>query len=333
MQPQRQSQSATNCHREFKRSIGGDNVVLATPASPDYGDKENRENIDYSERRSLSVVDYEKRISVIENERRLSLAEKDKRLSMMEQEKEAKEQESKAKLNEKDAQLQDMHRLLRQKDIQLTELRGEMDRLVCDKDFQLQQLRGETDQLGALKDAQNRELREEMDRLMSEKDRTLQQLKDEHQKRDATWQTSYRTLQQELLQKERQAERQTNAKRPEEKDFRDLRKQMQDQKLLIESLESQLRRTSSAVSLISPGEFSRMAKNAEAKNGFSAENARLLTRNSELELEVVLIRKEISLLRKRLPADVCSAITNEANLCALSEEHEANLGVINEGRH
>jgi len=332
MQPQRQS-SSVHGHRELKRSLVGDNTAPT-------GDKENQGNMmDYNESRrsigdsrSISVIEQEKRLSIIEQEKRAELSEKD-------QLHEKEMREMKRQMDEKDVQLRDMERLNHEKDVQLQEIREmelreiELQRLLREKDSRFNDLQSRlTEMEGAAreKDRSMQQLRDE--RSLQKDDRAeravQQQLKDEIQQRDGTIQQLSVTVQQlqaELSKAERQAERQANAKAPEEKDFRSLRTKVQEQKTLIESLESQLRRTSSAVSLISPGEFARMAKNSEARNVFSVENARLTSRNSELETVAVLIRKENSLLRRRLTQAICDEVAHEVrDAVAISEDAQTD---------
>lgn len=76
------------------------------------------------------------------------------------------------------------------------------------------------------------------------------------------------------------------------------------QKLINFSKESQVadaehRRIASVGRLMTPGEFSRMMKSTEARNGFSQENARLFHRSAELETETQLQGKVLSRLREK----------------------------------
>jgi len=76
------------------------------------------------------------------------------------------------------------------------------------------------------------------------------------------------------------------------------------QKMINFSKESQIadaehRRIASVGRLMTPGEFSRMMKSSEARNGFSQENARLFHRSAELDTEAQLQGKVLSRLREK----------------------------------
>jgi len=292
---------AANCQREAasrSRSIGGDSSTIS---KSDLGDKENRDNcIDYfKEQRSVRES-----YSAREEERRSELREKDERIRELQLALNAKDSQS----GRHDAQLAHVRETVRELEASLRE----KEELLHERQFQMHH-----------KDAQVQEL----ERVLREaesgcrgKDNTIALLKEEQRKQEKIMQQQIRDLQADLKRAERAAERQENAKRPEEKEFRLLRQKVEEQSKTIESLERQLRRTSSAVSLVSPGEFSRMAKNAEAKNAASVENARLLSKNADLETQAKLILKENSLLRRRLPAEVCNQISAEAAACTMAED-------------
>merc|ERR1712118_494269 len=103
-----------------------------------------------------------------------------------------------------------------------------------------------------------------------------------------------------------------NAKRFDEKDMRSFRQKINEQKNKIEELEQQLRRCSVGASVVSPGEFSKMARSAEVLNGCFNENASLVQRNRDFETEAVILRKENVLLKRQLPNNISEAIANEA---------------------
>merc|ERR1719424_2435470 len=113
-------------------------------------------------------------------------------------------------------------------------------------------------------------------------------------------------------------------KEKDEKETRLLRQKLQEARVHVENLASQLRRTSGAASIIAPGEFMRSIKSSEAKNGFSQANACLVSRNAELESEALLIRKENALLRVRLPSEVADALWAEAVASAVAASDEDN---------
>lgn len=205
------------------------------------------------------------------------------------------EKERRAELSDKDAKFKTLDQQLRDKDARILEL----ERLMRDKDHHLH----------------------EKDCLIHDKDQSMKELDHEQQQRDAAWCVQVRDLQTEVALVEKQA----SSKRADEKAFQKLKQRVEDQKALIESLQMQLRRTASAASLVAPGEFCRMARSDEAKNGFSMQNDVLLNRNCELESESKLIRKEISLFRRNLPSDVCDGIAREAMaLIVADDEAEAS---------
>lgn len=192
------------------------------------------------------------------------------------------EQDKQEEMHNKDVQLQEVQALLQQKDLRLQDMEGLLHD-IHDKDQALQQLKHERDAL---------------------------------QKRDTGMQAQLHNFQAELAA----AEKLLKAKPIDDREFKKLRQQLQEQKTLVESLDSQLRRASSAVSLATPGEFRRMALAAEARNSASQENAYLVSRNTELESQATLIFAEISLLKRRLPVEVCNAVAREALASVAAED-------------
>jgi hypothetical protein len=267
-------------------------------------------------------------------DRLLCLAETQKRDELYEKDQHLHEMQ--CHMKNKDVQLQEMERLSREKDLQLQE----MERLSHEKDVQLRDL----ERYSCEKDQQMVGLQEHHRQSgleIHDKDQTLQQIKHEHQKLDDARTSQLQDLNKEnseLRQKLRfrdeafEAEQDAMSRRMEEKAEgarieAHLKKKLQEAKIHIESLETQLRRCSSAASLVSPGEFMRMMKNSEAKNSFSVDNARLFSRNSELESEAMLIKKEISLLRRHVPTEVVGAIWREAAIGAKEEEDDVSQPV------
>jgi len=192
------------------------------------------------------------------------------------------EQDKQEEMHNKDAQLQEAQALLQQKDLRLQDMEGLLHD-IHDKDQALQQLKHERDAL---------------------------------QKRDTGMQAQLHNLQAELAA----AEKLLKAKPIDDREFKKLRQQLQEQKTLVESLDSQLRRASGAVSLATPGEFRRMALAAEARNSASQQNMYLSSRNTELESQATLIFAEISLLKRRLPVEVCNAVAEEALAAVAAED-------------
>lgn len=235
--------------------------------------------------RSFEVLhaNVERSNSVAEKEKRAELSDKDQRL-----------RELQGLVDDKDAQFQQVERLLLAKESKLQEIQHLHERQMREKDHHLH----------------------EMECCMSDKDQTLKQLKHEHQKRDAAMQAQLHDVQAELSL----AERQATAKRADDKDIRNLKQKMQDQKMLIDQLDSESRKYGSATNIVNtPGEFSRMAKSAEAR-GF-AEDAHLAARNTQLETDVVLLRKEICFLQRRLSADICNQVSHEVGAYVADLSH------------
>lgn len=233
-------------------------------------------------------------------------------------------------MNDKDTQFQEVERLLLAKEERVQE----MDCRQREKDAELQEMMRAMRE----KEMEQEHNLHELQCLIHDKDQTVQQMKHEHhkteedyQKRDTTMQSQLHDFQNELRSL---ADRQSTAKRQDEKEIKVLKQKLQDQKTLTDNLESQLRRTAAAANLISPGEFQRMFTSMEAKNGFSVENAQLASRSTELETVVMLMHKEIALLRRRLPPDVCEAISCEAKACsvALGAEDERDSLTVTPSR-
>jgi len=188
-----------------------------------------------------------------------------------------------------------------------------------------QRLNAMQDELNALKQRLREKEVRERDSLFhcQEQDQQIRQLTDElneSRKQEAIYQAQAQALQNDLSQAERRAEKMANARPPEEKELRSLRQTVSEQMDQLQKQERELRRFSGSASLVSPGEFARMAKDVEAKNVFSVQNASLASRNNELETQASLIKKEIALLRRRLPADVCNEISHEVIACVAAED-------------
>jgi len=299
------------------------------------------QNADLGQRLCLSEnhqVDIERSIAAAEKEKRAEVVAKDVQLQEMQRslqvslrEKDMQLQEMQRSLREKDIQLQDVQQSMRDKDSSLEEMqvaaRGkdlrleqmqesaqvkdhrlrEMECLVHDKDIQLQGLQ----QSILEKDHRLRE----MECLVHDKDQSLQQLKHEQQQRDSTFQAQLHEVQSDL------ARATATAKvRVDEKALTHLKQKIQEQKTVIESLESQLRRQACVASLATPGEFSRLCKSSEAKNGLTVEHSTLVRRNNDLETEAAIMRKEIYLLHKRLPLELCEELSREAAASVVEEE-------------
>lgn len=249
----------------MKRSLSPVKASAITSLKPDFGDKENRE-YNYSERRSLSAVEQDKAHVMIEE-----LQGKIEDLQGIVSQKDADAANFLSVAYKKDTRLRELEAILVQKDAKIQEL----DCLMVDKDSRLLQLECST----------------------GDKEQTLQDFKDKIQQQDA----ALKEVQNEKNQLERRTKRLENAKPPEEEDFRKLKQRVEDQKILIENLQKQLRRTTCAASLVTPGEYARLA--TEAKK-----NERLSSVDNELRTEVKLLHKEIALLRRRLPAEVVDAV-------------------------
>jgi len=218
------------------------------------------------------------------------------------------DEEKQAQLWEKDQHLHDVQCDIQTKVVQLQE----MDRVMREKD-------------------------QRMTMEIHDKDQTLQQLKHEsqqHHQQDTLRQAQLQNLQSELeahhhqraeekaLLAEREAhlELAGHARKAEEKELRGLRQKLQDQKSTIEKLDLQLRRTSEVGSFITPGEFLRLSKSKEAQHGFAVDANRLFAEKSHLETETVCLRKELALVKSRIPPDMWEQWRCEAAAAASAEQ-------------
>lgn len=218
-------------------------------------------------------------------ERSLSLADKEKQ----------------AEMAEKEQRFHELERLLHEKDQRL----HEMDCLIHDKDQTLQQLRHENQKQEMARNVQLNDLQVELGEV-----RRRHQQEREAERKAASRQAEEATRL--ALEKDTAERAEEAAKRAENKEIRNLRQKLQHQRDDIANLESQLRKITAVRGLMTPGEFGRMASSTEAKNHFSVENANLFARNSELETECALVRKENALLRRRLPTEVSETLRREA---------------------
>jgi len=308
-----------------------------------------KQQLNTSERHHMTS---DRSLATVEKERQAELDDKDQQLHVLQ-----------CQIHEQDVKLQEMHRQMREKEqamAQMREKEQDMDsrsqaaRQELDlqwsarfqeKDKQLQDVEGLTHEQEAYqtklmdamreKDSQIETLQEQAADA-SDKDQTMQQMKFDQQKQDIAHQNQLKDLAEELSSARQRvrdqavhAEEETTAKlaaykEKDDKEVRVLRQKVQDSKTIIDNLESQLRRTSGAASIIAPGEFMRSIKSSEAKNGFSLANARLASRNAELESEALLIRKENALLRVRLPSEVADALWAEAVASAVAASDEDN---------
>lgn len=221
---------------------------------------------------------------------------------------EVADQEKQAQLWEKDQHLHDLQCDVQTKVVHLQEL---------------QRVMGEKDQRMSIE--------------LHDKDQTLQQLKHEnqqHQQQDTRGQAQLRDLQAEIEvlhhqrteEKASLAEREAHfelcghARKAEEKELRGLRQKLQDQKSTIEKLDLQLRRTSEVGSFITPGEFLRLSKSKEAQHGSAADAGRLFAEKKHLETETVCLRKELALVKSKIPPDMWEAWRCEAASAAAAEQ-------------
>lgn len=215
------------------------------------------------------------------------------------------DEEKQAQLWEKDQHLHDLQCDIQTKAVQLQE----MERVMREKD-------------------------QRMSMEIHDKDQTLQQLKHENQQQDTLGQAQLNDLQAKLealhyqvaeekaLLGEREAqlaEREAHRK-SEEKELRGFRQKFIDQKIIIEKLDLQLRRTSEVASLITPGEFLRMSKSKEAQHGLADEAGRLFAEKKHLETETVCLRKELDLVKSKIPPDMWEQWRREAASSAAAEQ-------------
>lgn len=107
-------------------------------------------------------------------------------------------------------------------------------------------------------------------------------------------------------QREQQRSRYTDC----EKENRALKQTLQEQKLMLFSLESQLHREQAIMNFLTPGELLKMTKK-EAGETTVHENALLLLRNHHLQTEVREVRWHNDVMRRHLPHSIWESVAKE----------------------
>jgi len=176
----------------------------------------------------------------------------------------------------------------------------------------------------------------EMECQGHDKDQTLQQMKHEHLKQheqDASLQSRLRELEADL-QAARQLHNEASTvagrdaaseRHQQEKEMRALWQKVQDQRRTVADLETLNQRTWRVGCFTTPGEFTRMIKSSEVRNGASMINARQIARITEVESLLALHEKENELHCRHLSAEVIEADKLEAAECAMNYEQDLTM--------
>jgi len=88
-----------------------------------------------------------------------------------------------------------------------------------------------------------------------------------------------------------------------DKENKELKKIIVEQKKNVFELETKIRKTSVMANITTAGEFLRLAKQREYEGNYSRENEVLKSRNDELETQVELLKAELKALWKHLPTE------------------------------
>merc|ERR1711972_354273 len=124
-------------------------------------------------------------------------------------------------------------------------------------------------------------------------------------------------MEQQLERQQGELERQTKEQRERhrryaeaDKENKNLRQTVQEQKKQIFDLESQLQRERTIVSFITPGEYIKLAKKQEGEL-YAHENAELKRKNSNLKTDANLVRWHNKVMQKHLPKSVWEVVRKE----------------------
>lgn len=86
-----------------------------------------------------------------------------------------------------------------------------------------------------------------------------------------------------------------------EKENKNFRQRMQEQKVVIWEIKKELRREKNVGNLLTPGEFLKMARQVEREHPFALKHAELMSHVQNLEVDTTFLRKEIAVLRHYVP--------------------------------